>query len=163
MKTRTHLSLATLTLSLAAIACGSTAPAPAAPSGAPPSEAPVAETGAPATWHEATTERQKGAFMKTHVTPRMREVFQAHDPTHYAQFDCKSCHGKPFQPKPADALPKLTLKDGELTAFAEHPEIAKFMAEKVTPAMAELLGEKAYDPKTHQGFGCGGCHKIEPQ
>jgi hypothetical protein len=159
MKTRTLLSLATLTLSLVVAACGASAPAPAAPSGA--SEALVAEAGAPASWHEATTEKQKGAFMKAHVTPRMREVFQAHDAAQYAQFDCKSCHGKPFQPKPADALPKLTLKDGELTAFAEHPEMSKFMAEKVTPAMAELLGEKPYDPKTHQGFGCGGCHKIQ--
>ena len=37
---------------------------------------------------------------------------------------------------------------------------AKFMGEKVSPQMAALFGKKPYDPATNEGFGCGGCHKI---
>lgn len=34
------------------------------------------------------------------------------------------------------------------------------MSEHVTPAMASAMGEKPCDPATHEGFGCGGCHKV---
>lgn len=168
MKITILSSLSTLTLALVAAACGGGTPAPAsAPSSPAAGEAAAspapeaAPPSAPATWHEAATGQQRGAFMKAHVVPRMREVFQAKDPTHFAQFGCKTCHGDPFHAKPSDALPKLTLKNGELTAFEEHPEVAKFMAEKVAPEMAAILGEKPFDPATKQGFGCAGCHGIE--
>jgi cytochrome c551/c552 len=48
-----------------------------------------------------------------------------------------------------------------MTAFADKPEVAKFMAEKVVPEMAATLGEPPYDMTTHKGFGCGGCHTID--
>lgn len=89
--------------------------------------------------------------------PRMAKVFQAADPKRYANFGCKTCHGSPFK-DPQHHLPRLTLKNGELTAFETDPEIAKFMAEKVEPEMAAALGLQPYDVKTHQGFGCEGCH-----
>ena len=40
------------------------------------------------------------------------------------------------------------------------PDMVKFMSEKVSPAMAEIFGKKPYDPATNEGFGCGGCHKM---
>lgn len=99
--------------------------------------------------------------MKAHVMPRMSKVFQAADAAKYAAFTCKTCHGPEFKPSPKDFLPKLVIKDGKPTAMADHPEVVKFMAEKVVPEMAATLGKAPYDPKTHQGFGCGGCHAIE--
>ena len=99
------------------------------------------------------------AFMKTRVVPAMGPVFQSHD-AKYANFSCKTCHGPEYK-NPHDFLPKLTMKGGNLTAFAEKPEISKFMAESVVPKMATAMGLPPYDMKTHQGFGCGGCHTIE--
>jgi hypothetical protein len=37
-----------------------------------------------------------------------------------------------------------------------------FMMEKLTPTMAETLGESLYDPATQKGFGCGNCHTMVP-
>lgn len=103
---------------------------------------------------------QRVAFMKQNVAPRMGKVFQSANPTHYADFGCKTCHG-PDSKDPKAFLPKLALKDGNLTAFAEKPEVAKFMHEKVVPEMAALFGQQPYNPETKQGFGCAGCHTIE--
>jgi hypothetical protein len=65
-----------------------------------------------------------------------------------------------MKPHPVDFLPELHVKDGKLVEAAEHPEMAKFMGEKVSPAMADLFGKPHYDPATGKGFGCGGCHKM---
>jgi len=100
------------------------------------------------------------AFMKKNVVPHMDPVFKANNAERYAKFGCKTCHGPAFK-KPEEFLPKLTFKDGNLTAFKEKPEVAKFMAEKVVPEMAAAMGMKPYDPATKQGFGCGGCHTIK--
>ncbi len=97
--------------------------------------------------------------MKANVAPKMGPIFQERDNAKYAQFGCKTCHG-PGKP-PKEFLPHLTMKDGKLTAFAEKPEMAKFMMDTVTPAMVSALGAKPYDMQTHQGFGCGGCHTID--
>jgi cytochrome c553 len=114
----------------------------------------------PAIWSNDAPKEQKVAFMKTHVVPSMKPVFQAADATRYAEFGCKTCHGAGFK-APRDHLPKLTMKDGKLTAFAEKPEIAKFMAESVAPKMAEAMGLPPFDMQTGKGFGCAGCHAIE--
>lgn len=146
------------------------APASAAPDaaaaskepGQAPAEAPAEAKeapAAPAAWSASLTKEQKAAFMKQTVMPRMSKVFQAADPARYASFTCKTCHGPDFK-DPDDFLPPLTLKNDQLTAFAEKPAVAKFMAEKVVPEMANILGQSPYDPKTHQGFGCAGCHAI---
>jgi hypothetical protein len=44
--------------------------------------------------------------------------------------------------------------------MAEKPAIMKFMGEQVVPAMATAMGEPPFDPATHKGFGCGGCHAV---
>ena len=183
------LSLVTLGASAVA-ACGGGQPEPTAPttpsatpSSAPsamPSAAPAASGSAaapatsgsaaapaasgsaavPAAWGPGMTKDQQIAFMKAHVMPRMKPVFQGADAKKYADFCCKTCHGPQYK-EPKDFLPKLTMKDGKITAFADKPAVSKFMAEKVVPEMAAAMGMKPYDPATHQGFGCAGCHAVE--
>ncbi len=100
--------------------------------------------------------------MKKNVVPEMEPVFKSYNANRYEDFNCRTCHGPRFQ-EPKDFLPSLTFKDGKLTAFAEHPELAKFMAEQVVPHMATAMGLLPYDPKTNSGFGCHGCHEVKMQ
>ena len=106
------------------------------------------------------SDKQKGEFMKKKVVPTMAKTFQEFDANKFADFGCKTCHGPQFKPHPVDFLPELHMKDGQLAEAKEHPDMAKFMGEKVGPQMAEIFGKKPYDPATGEGFGCGGCHKI---
>jgi hypothetical protein len=153
-------------LFLVAMGCGGSPPTPAV------SAAPTASSGptptasavpvvAPSVWSADMPKEQKAAFMKAHVVPIMKPVFQSQNPTRYAEFACKTCHGPEFK-DPKEFLPTLTVKDGKLTAFAEKPELAKFMEEKVVPNMASAMGMAPFDPKTGQGFGCHNCHPFEP-
>jgi hypothetical protein len=171
------------TLFLTAAACGGAptepatpaappAPAPPAPASAAAPEAPKpAETAAaPAApeappppahdiWSDGFTKDQAVAFMKKNVVPEMEPVFKGYDAKRYEKFSCKTCHGPKYQ-VPKDFLPKLTFKDGKITAFASKPEISKFMAEQVVPHMATAMGLKPFDMATHSGFGCNGCHTV---
>lgn len=102
--------------------------------------------------------------MKTVVTPKMTTVFQDFDAKRYANVNCKTCHGEgamqgKFQ-MPNPALPKLSLAGGFKKHMDAKPEVTKFMMQKVVPEMAAALGMKPYDPSTHEGFGCAGCHVI---
>jgi hypothetical protein len=132
-----------------------TATPPAASSSAPADEPPV-----PDKWSDDMPGKQKMAFMQARVVPAMMKIFQDAQPQHYADFGCKTCHG-PEGKNPHDFLPKLTFKDGHLEQAAAHPELAKFMGEKVTPAMADAMGLPHFDRQTKQGFGCRGCHTVE--
>ncbi len=150
--------------SASAAPAASSAPAPAP---APTTSAPAPATSAapekvvtPTAWAKGLSKPQQVAFMKEVVMPRMSKVFQGADAKKYAEFGCKTCHGPDFK-EPDDFLPHLTMKNGKITAFAEKPAVSKFMAEKVVPEMAAAMGMKPYDPKTHEGFGCAGCHKID--
>jgi hypothetical protein len=151
----------------AAAGCGGGTPEPAAPIQAAPSASASAAASAaapvinvPTAWSKDMTKEQQVAFMKKNVVGRMGKVFQAHDGSKYAEFSCKTCHGPDYK-DPKEFLPKLTFKDGKITAFADKPEMAKFMASNVTPEMAQAMGMKPFDPQTHQGFGCGGCHTVD--
>jgi hypothetical protein len=145
----------------ALLACGGGQPpasSPSEPGAGPASEAPAGEGGE--VWSDTMSEKEKGIFMKKKVVPAMSKTFQEFDAKKYEKFDCKTCHGPAFKPKPADFLPELHMKDGKLVEATEEPEMAKFMGEKVSPQMAEIFGKKPYDPATHEGFGCTGCHKV---
>lgn len=147
----------------AAPATSGSAAAPATSASAAPAASGSAAAATPeagAVWSKDMTKDQKVAFMKAHVVPRMSKVFQAADAKKYAEFGCKTCHGPQYK-DPQVFLPKLQMKDGKITAFETKPQLAKFMAEKVTPEMAAAMGQKPYDPATKQGFGCGGCHTVE--
>jgi len=153
-----------ITLAVALIACGGGQPAPATP--AEPGAAPAAEgeaAGADLKWSDDMPVKDKGVFMKKKVLPEMAKLFKEFDAKEYADFSCKTCHGPQMKPKPIDFLPELHVKGETLLEAAEHPEMAKFMGEKVSPAMADLFGKPHFDPATHQGFGCNGCHKINMQ
>ncbi|MFO0667510.1 MAG: hypothetical protein U0174_26400 [Polyangiaceae bacterium] len=114
----------------------------------------------PNVWRHDFTKEQAMAFMNARVLPPMTKVFQEYDGKRYAEVTCKTCHGPNYK-EPKEYLPKLVFKDGKMTAFAEKPAVSKFMAEKVVPAMAAAMGQPPYDPATHKGFGCGGCHAVE--
>lgn len=100
--------------------------------------------------------------METHAVPSMASVFQAADATRCTGFGCKTCHGPGFR-TPRHYLPKLAMKDGKLTAFAEKPEIAKFMVQSVAPKRAEAMALPPFDMQIGKSFGCAGCHTIEVQ
>lgn len=152
--------------------CGGSNPEPASPaanvesaSEAAPAEpaepAEPAHATAPEAWSDELTMEQKGAFMAEHVMPAMKPVFaQASD------FSCKTCHG-PEQVEshafahPNQHLPRLEFKDGKLTSFETNPEVSKFMAEKVLPAMAQVMGREMRSETNPSGMGCNGCHAID--
>jgi hypothetical protein len=115
----------------------------------------------PDTWQKDMSKELQIAFMKERVMPAMTPVFKEHDAKEFANFGCETCHGPEYK-TPTQYLPALTLKDGKLTSFETDPEISKWMAEKVVPAMAGAMGMPPYNPETNEGFGCGGCHAIEP-
>jgi hypothetical protein len=106
---------------------------------------------------------EKAEFMKKNVVPAMKTEFQKFDAKKYAEFGCKTCHGK--DPKatkfkmPSPDLPKLDF--AALQAGKQKPETAKFMGEVVKPQMAKILGEKEFDMKHPEagGFGCLECHE----
>jgi len=170
MRSSSLLPAALVSVLALAAACGGAAPTPATPPVAGSSSAsPLATTAptaapdevvAPATWSSDLPKPQAVAFMKKNVAPRMGKAFQAHDAARYAAFGCKTCHGPEYK-VPKDFLPKLTMQGGKLTAFADKPELAKFMHEVVVPEMAAALGQQPYDPQTQKGFGCMGCHAVE--
>ena len=141
---------------------GTTAPtASASASAAPSTSASAAPTAsAEGGWSDSMSKDQQAAYMKAKVVPAMGPVFKEHDGKKYAEFGCKTCHGPAYK-VPKDFLPHLTFKDGKIKEAAEKPEMAKFMMEKVTPAMVTAMGAKPFDPQTHTGFGCGGCHVVE--
>ena len=176
-------SLLAVTLGLAVTAaCGPATPDPAmpdpaatAPTGGPAvpgmTAAPAAMSAAPAASALPTappvtmafskmTHEQQVDHMKKVIMPTMSKVFQESDGKKYADFGCKTCHGEKKQ-DPHMVLPVLKLSgDGFKRLSASKPAVMKLMSEKVTPAMAVAMNEKPYDPATHKGFGCGGCHKV---
>ena len=109
---------------------------------------------------EAMTHEQRMDYMKKTVVPTMKPLFQQFDAKHYANFNCKTCHGK--DPKgskykmPNGDLPKLDF--AALKAGKQKPQIAKWMGEVVKPQMAKLMHEPEYSESNPKGFGCLECH-----
>ena len=109
------------------------------------------------------THEEQMDFMKKHVVPTMKPMFQKFDAKHYANFGCKTCHGK--DPKaskykmPTPDLPKLDF--AALKAGKQKPQVAKFMGDVVEPEMAKLLQKPVYNPEKPDPsqFGCLGCHQ----
>jgi hypothetical protein len=101
-------------------------------------------------------------FMREFVVPQMSEEFQAFDPTKYAAFGCKTCHGKDFKDRkykmPNPNLPKLDF--AKLEAGQQEPKMAEFMKRHISPDMAKILNATPYDDKHPDGFGCLSCHEA---
>jgi hypothetical protein len=101
----------------------------------------------------------KVKFMKTKVMPAMKAAFQKFDPKEFANFTCKTCHGKdPAKNKyemPTKDLPPLDF--AKLEAGKEEPKTVEFMSKVVKPQMAKILGMPEMT-ETQKGFGCLNCH-----
>jgi hypothetical protein len=102
------------------------------------------------------------------VVPRMKEVFRAFDDKKFGEFGCSTCHGKGARERGfAMPNPEIFVLPGTPAEFAplmqEKPEWVKFMAEKVKPEMATLLGVKEFEPQNPQPgtFGCHNCHTVQ--
>ena len=120
-----------------------------------------AGSGSGAKWEfEKLTHDEKIDFMKKKVVPTMKPLFQKFDAKEFANFGCKTCHGKdPQKAKykmPSPDIDKLDFK--ALEAGKQEPETAKWMAEVVKPEMAKLLQMPEYSDKNPTGFGCLHCH-----
>jgi hypothetical protein len=93
----------------------------------------------------------------------MKPLFQDFDKTKFANFGCKTCHGKdPKKTKykmPSPDLPKLDF--AALKAGKQKPEVAKFMSDVVKPQMAKLLQEPEMSATNPKGFGCLECHQSK--
>ena len=151
---------ATAAPATSAAPAASTAPVASATPSATPAAAATGPAPAATPAFSTMTNEQKLQHMKVVIRPEMGKVFSDYDGKRYGEFGCRTCHGDKKQ-DPHMVLPKLTLSgDGFQKLMAAKPAVMKFMSEKVTPAMAVAMGEKPFDPATHKGFGCGGCHTV---
>jgi len=162
----------------AAPAAAGGAASPSAPAGAggnagaaaPAATAAAKLAGPPKPWKDMTA-KERGKYMKTVVTPKMKPVFQAFDGKTFKRFTCETCHGKsPEERKFKMPSPDIHALPGTPEAFKAKlaaeptwPKWTKFMSEEVEPQMAALLGLPVFDPKKPEagGFSCAGCHKID--
>ncbi len=177
---RSHLLVFLAVATASLLACGGSQPAanpPSAPTEAADASTETSDAGtggetadAGATSHAAhegpsfddLPMEKKVEVMSTKVVPNVGKLFKEHDGKKFEKFGCATCHGPQKKDDPRKVLPKLTLSNGGFEKLAKaKPEMMKFMGEKVVPAMAEALNEKPYDPATHKGFGCAGCHTVD--
>jgi len=146
---------AVLVVAVALAACGGARAKDA------PTPSPTSGEEGPVTWDPSWDHDEKADFMKAHVLPEMKPAFQAFSAERWDGFNCKTCHGDPWQDHPRDAIPRLTLKGGEFEVPEDEKPLVEFMKTEVVPKMAALFGQKPYDPATGEGFGCGGCHTVD--
>jgi hypothetical protein len=105
---------------------------------------------------------ERRELMTTVVLPDMAKLFQQFEGKPNADMACATCHGgdaEEIRYKMPYALPALNpahLPDPDVPGFGGA--MAKFMFERVTPRMTELLGVPRYDATTGRGFGCFHCH-----
>ena len=114
-------------------------------------------------WQTMTRDKRY-AYMKEVVTPQMSALFREFSPHAYARMDCTTCHGQRARTGHYE-MPNPDLLLSEADAKSAWRETADamdvFMARKVDPAMARLLGQRPCDPTTETGCGCFGCHWHE--
>jgi hypothetical protein len=144
---------------LAAAACGGKAGAPATTTTGVPADEPMT----PARWEGMDLEARAG-YMKRVVLPTMTAVLKEH-PELFGdrEITCATCHGSGAElgefDMPNPELPVLTMEAIQ-HPDDDHKAVVAFMAERVTPEMAQLLGRETWRPDAPDGFGCGGCHTF---
>jgi cytochrome c553 len=148
-----------LALILVLAACGSSSKSSTTPA-----------SPAPTAWKDMNLD-QRTEFMKREVMPKAKAIFVAFDEKKYKDMDCATCHGDGAADGSFEMPnPKIKPLPGTEEAFmawvskdAEAARYAKMMSEELVPLMANLLGEKAFDPATHSGdFSCQACHTMAP-
>ena len=142
------------------LGCGGSGAPPPEHSGDTATDNPVA--GPPKPWAEMTTD-ERGAYMAEHVLPTMTELFTAYYPERYADFSCKTCHGgdaREVSFHMPNGLPPLwpSGTPEQQQMVREHPDMARFMFNRVLPTMTQLLGQPAWDNVEKTGFSCYNCH-----
>jgi hypothetical protein len=102
---------------------------------------------------------QRAQFMKEKVVPAMKPVFQNHDPKAYAEFGCKTCHGKEAEKGHFD-MPNADLpKIGKTTDWSKfETKDVDWMKDEVKPAMAKVMNMPEWTPENPKGLGCTACH-----
>lgn len=151
-----RLALACTSLCSVGWACGGHSRDPEDPSG-------VAQLQSQVPWQEKTRQ-QRVDWMAVSVHPKMRAVFAKFDADRFQDFTCQTCHGETMELADyhmPNTLYALSPTDTVAKAAAYDPKVAEFMIRDVMPEMAKLLGESPYDPATHAGFSCFGCHPAE--
>jgi hypothetical protein len=122
---------------------------------------PSAPPGASEPW-AAMDRTERVAHMTAVVMPRMKALFQAHDPARYATFTCATCHGAGVADgtytMPNPALLQLVSKGFRREIYLPHQAMVRFMWSEVQPTMAELLGVRESRFGRGAGFNCRGCH-----
>jgi hypothetical protein len=128
----------------------------------PGAAAPAAGTSKP--WDDLSADEKKDVMKKV-VVPRMATLFKEYDATKYPQVKCVLCHGEEAKKgkfaMPNPDLPKLDFAGHLAKERAEKPQMVEFMAKKLVPEMATVLGAQPFDPKTGKGFGCKDCHAAK--
>lgn len=153
---------------LACTACGGTATTePSTPDPTPPSpaEPPAIDSLKPpdTPWDQLSFDERK-KYMGDHVLPAVGAWFEQYDPERFAGFSCDGCHGpdmvarKFAMPNPSIMALHPTGTEEQKQMVRDHPEMVKFMFNKVLPATRTLLGAAPYDAETQQGFSCYACH-----
>jgi hypothetical protein len=98
--------------------------------------------------------------MKQKVVPALKPLFQNHDAKKYAEFGCKTCHGKEVDAgkydMPNAELPKLDFND--MSKFKK--EDIEWMSKDIKPTMAKLLQQPEMTKENPKGFGCLECHTM---
>ena len=140
-------------------ACGSKPPPPTTP---PP---PVATAVLPDVPFDQLDPEQQVQFMKQKVVPAMKPMFQNHDGKKFAEFGCKTCHGKQVDDghydMPNAELPKLVFKEFKAGTSKFAKADVEWMAKEVKPTMAKLLQLPEFTPDRPNGFACNACHPTE--
>jgi hypothetical protein len=144
-----------------AAACGSKSSTSTTPTGGGDTGSGSAATALPDVPFDQLDHDQQIEYMKTKVVPAMEPIFKNHNPTKFAEFGCKTCHGPGAEKgefeMPNAGLPVLDFKDPS----KYKKEDMEWMGGQVKPTMAKLLGETEYSPENPTGFGCGNCHTVK--
>lgn len=123
----------------------------------------TAPAGPPEPWAEMGFDARR-RYMGRHVLPAMTELFEAYDPEEFSAFSCDTCHGEDMRERmfamPSPSLPALypTGHPRQRAMVEEHPEMVRFMFNRVVPRMQQLLGAEPFDEATGTGFTCYACH-----
>jgi cytochrome c553 len=147
-------------------ACGSTTPADntTPPPDEQTSEPPSGEIPSPPKAWAEMTRAERQSWMVAEVLPRMAPMFEEYDSQRFADFDCAGCHGADAaarnwaMPNPNILALHPTGSPEQQQMVQDHPEMVRFMFNRVVPAMQTLLGAEAYDAETGTGFSCYACH-----
>jgi hypothetical protein len=113
------------------------------PPGKLPNGGSVVEPAAPRVPWSEKSRVQRMEYMGLVFYPKMRELFRGEDAQAYAHFRCQTCHGEDMvaadyrMPNGLHPLPAISPLEA---ALAHDEKTARFMTDRVVPALRELLG-----------------------